>query len=423
MSTNSKDAVTVKAFDPEKAKKHSKLRRTPSIQHIEATAFLAKIPLGIVGEPGTAKSAIIGKLAEEHGMNLVTVIGSRMAPTDVSGILEKAVIGKDSDGNDIHGTKALINDWQYKMLENPNTVLFFDEFSNTTPSVQASMLNMIQDRELPGGVKIPDDVVIIAAMNPIEQSADGYELSYPTSNRFSWMGWDPEPSLWFDGMEAGFWRDNVSDEELHWKREIVNFLREKGEHLHKVPKDDTIKDNFIANDPVLSSVALYAWPSRRSWDNLSKVLGELTRAKQSNSVVEDQIIRGTVGLDAARDFRQFLATRVKLDIDSLIAKPSSIKWAELSEDDSNILFREAIARMNETPASKEKKITAKERIEGALGVFESAVKANQLDRVAVHFDEFNKTLLNTGKSSDRKAFNARQMKIVTAISAVTSKMK
>ncbi|EUA17503.1 ATPase associated with various cellular activities AAA_5 domain protein [Mycobacterium xenopi 3993] len=51
---------------------------------------------------------------------------------------------------------------------------------------------------------LPATVRMIAAANPPEQAAGGYDLEPPLSNRFCHVGFTPSVDEWLDGMATGW---------------------------------------------------------------------------------------------------------------------------------------------------------------------------------------------------------------------------
>ena len=45
---------------------------------------------------------------------------------------------------------------------------------------------------------------MVAAANPPEQAADGWDISPPLANRFCHLDWDLQAREWADGIVAGF---------------------------------------------------------------------------------------------------------------------------------------------------------------------------------------------------------------------------
>jgi hypothetical protein len=81
-------------------------------------------------------------------------------------------------------------------VEAKRGVLFLDEISGATPAVQAALLKValkryIGDTQLPGGVRI------LAAANPPNEAACGWELEPPLANRFIHVDvLPPSPTEW-----------------------------------------------------------------------------------------------------------------------------------------------------------------------------------------------------------------------------------
>lgn len=149
----------------------------------------ARKPCMLVGAPGVGKTATIRAMAESMGYELITLLGSQMDPTDITGLPKGEVIAQDEEGKDIWGTVYLSPWWQVKILQKKKVMLFLDEFSNTSSAVRASMLTMLQNREFPNGTVMPDETIVLGAMNPTEQASDGWELDKPTTNRITFLVW------------------------------------------------------------------------------------------------------------------------------------------------------------------------------------------------------------------------------------------
>ena len=128
----------------------------------------------MVSDPGMTKTATVRSIAQEIGYDLVTIIGSRMQPEDVSGfptrgeiVIEDLHLGTkeidsfvssinphtikkekrgDQDVRVIPVTEYAPQSWQVFIQERRKVILFFDEFSNTSPATRASLLSLVQYR-------------------------------------------------------------------------------------------------------------------------------------------------------------------------------------------------------------------------------------------------------------------------------------
>ena len=154
------------------SKVKNKVKNTDKVLVAIKAAMESRMPTMIGGAPGTAKTATIRSIAEEMGYELLTVIGSQMDPTDIVGLPQGQEVGKAENGEPIYATVNLSPWWQARILLKKKVILFLDEFSNTSGAVRASMLTLLQNREFPNGQVMPDETIVIGAMNPADQAAD-----------------------------------------------------------------------------------------------------------------------------------------------------------------------------------------------------------------------------------------------------------
>ena len=83
-----------------------------------------------------------------------------------------------------------------------NHILFFEEFTNATPSVQGKVNNVILDRIVDGKWKLPDNVRIVGAGNEVEDSLAANPMTETVFSRFAhvyiktstkdWLKWAKE---------------------------------------------------------------------------------------------------------------------------------------------------------------------------------------------------------------------------------------
>lgn len=305
-----------------------------------ASCAASQLPVMLVGPPGVGKTAFLTAVAKKMGYRLATIIGARIDPTDVNGLPARGVL-YDADGKEIETTEFLTPSFMAQAIQNPKTMILFDEFSNATPATQASMLNFFTERCTPDGVRLPDEVVLIGAMNPVSEAADGYELTLPTMNRFTFVSWNPSPKEWFQGMLDAWGKANeVSAEEMKWRKLVVSFVRDNPSFLHRPPQPVETTDLYGVDRNSASEMAVleYAWSSRRSWDNLTRALGHLS-AVSDNVAAQDRLIAGTVGAAAAAKFREWLAANDVVDPMDVAKDPSIVNWGKLDIQDATVIIR------------------------------------------------------------------------------------
>ena len=66
--------------------------------------------------------------------------------------------------------------------------------------MQAALLRV---ERVVGDLELPDEVVVVAAANPPEFAAGGWDLSAPLANRFCHLDWPVEAQAFAEGLSAG----------------------------------------------------------------------------------------------------------------------------------------------------------------------------------------------------------------------------
>lgn len=308
----------------------------------------SRMPAVLVGPPGVGKTAKIYELCERMNYELITLVGSQLDPTDIVGLPKGEKLGVTEDGQDIYGTVNLAPWWQVRILTKKRVLLFLDEMSNTSSATRASMLTMLQSREFPNGHKMPRDTIIVGAMNPTEQAADGYDLDHPTTNRINFIVWSPSEAEWKNGMLRA-WGKKVSKGEMEWRKKIVRFIEDSPESLQKLPTTVNAPEAYGVNplDASEMEVFRYAWPSRRSWDNLSRVFANA----DNDHMVQDTLAQGIVGYECAAKFRDWLNRNSKVTTRDLMNDPKIVDWKSASQDASNFLLRSVLDSIVDSKSS------------------------------------------------------------------------
>lgn len=383
--------------------------QSPSEQALNALVS-ARVPVMLVSEPGMAKTATVRALSKEMGYDLVTVVPSRMEPQDISGFPTKGTItytdAETGEEVDKIVTEYAPQMWQEIILQKRKVILFFDEFSNAAPGVRASLLSFIQDRQFPNGEYLPDEVPIVCAMNPTSSAADGYELDPATCNRIGFISWNPSYMAWIEGMKVNFGQD-CSEHEMEWRQLIARFIADQPGFLHKmnVPGQNANAMGVDHNNDSDLTVHESAWPSRRSWDNLAKALG----AQENLSFpIEDLIMRGIVGTEAAMHFRKWIQEHAKLDVAGIIKNPDKFKeWDTISTEDVAMILRASIDGAN------------KDNIYNVMRIFEILLEHDRASTAASYIS----SLSSVHHSFVRELSKEEQQNIVKEMFRVIGKYK
>ncbi|MDR2658420.1 MAG: AAA family ATPase [Spirochaetaceae bacterium] len=142
------------------------------------------VPVLFLANPGLAKSTIIGNWAARNGYHLETLIGSRFTQEEILGFqvrIEDKVSGETYlELLEAHWYRSVI---QYEKQNIPS-LLFLDELSTVQENVQGAMLQLVFDRTIGHGKKLPDSTIIVSAANYKQNIPFIFNIMAPILNRF-----------------------------------------------------------------------------------------------------------------------------------------------------------------------------------------------------------------------------------------------
>jgi len=278
------------------------------------TAFAVNEPLLIMGLPGVGKTRALEAFLEEQNVSFVTLIASIREPSDFGG---QPLI--DPNTGDFRLAPPA---WAKKLKEagdrGQRTAVFMDEITTCAPSVQAALLRVITDRVV-GELSLPDNCWMIAAANPPEIAANGYELTPPLANRFIHEEYKFDPSDWvlefpryFGKVPKVFGVDEVTWAQA--RSSIAGFLYTRPNLVIDFPKEATKQSK--------------AWPSPRTWDKASRCLAG------NNNNLEKAVssIAGAVGSGAAMEYISFMRTSDLPNPEELLKDPTKLVLKERRGD-------------------------------------------------------------------------------------------
>ena len=288
-------------------------------------ALQAQIPVVVIGGPGVGKTSALNAMALNLDYPIETVIASLREPSDFAGL---PVV---SNGQ----VSLAAPSWAKRLSEsNHPSILFLDEISTAPPATQAALLRVILDRVV-GDMPLGEHVSIVAAMNPPEVSAGGWELSPPLANRFCHLQWSVQSDDWIAGMLQGFpqltfprlpdtWLSGLPESRAH----VAAFIQHKPHALYQCPKTDTEQGK--------------PWPSPRSWYMVA-VLQCACRSVGVEQDVSIPLIAGCIGEGMALEYVNWLSSLDLPDPEMLLKNPDSFVVPERGDVAYTVLVSVAVA--------------------------------------------------------------------------------
>lgn len=167
-------------------------------------------PVFIWGAPGTGKSSMVEKFAEEVGLPCVSLLGSQLAPEDIIGIPQ--IKGETSE---FLPPKMIARKEPY--------VLFLDELNACSQEVQKAFYSLIHEKRI-GEYHLPEGSIVIGAGNRAQDSAIVKTMSSALVNRMFHVQLKVSPKQWLE------W---AYQEEIHpW---IIDYITQRPDHLFSEP--------------------------------------------------------------------------------------------------------------------------------------------------------------------------------------------
>lgn len=295
----------------------------------------ARIPALLWGPPGEGKTAVIESIAGE-GWTVETVIVTHSEPSDFAGL---PVVSRDGSVN------LAPPGWAKRVAEAAGpAIVFFDEWSTATPALQAAALRPLTHYEV-GSLQLPDTVSFVAAANPIDVAAAGWELAAPTASRFVHLTWRLPPEVFTEGMVTGHWPSLPIHEapeglDLHEVKERVlvsGFLRARESQLSVIPKDATSRGG--------------AFPTPRTWDYAAR-LAAFAQTVGAAKEVERLLVAGCIGDAVAHEYLAWKAALDLPDPDALLAEVDLAMFEGLRSDRVYVVLQSVLAAVIREPTSQ-----------------------------------------------------------------------
>ncbi|MGF1599633.1 MAG: AAA family ATPase [Acidimicrobiales bacterium] len=272
-------------------------------------AVATRTPVLLWGAPGTGKSSVVAALARVLDQPCEVVIASIREPSDFAGL--PVVV----DG----GVRFAPPSWATSLAAAGRGILFLDEISTAPPAVQAALLRVVLERTV-GDLRLPDDVVVVAAANPPDQAADGWDLSAPLANRFCHLTWSVDATAIAEGFTVGFADPVAAPLPGRWRADLPRARADVASFL-------LLRPGLVSMPPTDRSAAGRAWPSPRSWEMAATLLAA-ARAGEVDHDVRARLVAGCVGDGPGIELLSWLAALDLPDPEAILADPTSFELPE-----------------------------------------------------------------------------------------------
>lgn len=269
-----------------------------------SVCLAARIPVILWGPPGQGKTSVIRAIAESQGRHLEVLLASIREPQDFAGL------PSISDGR----AQLVPPDWALRLAGVKNGILFTDEVNTAPPSVQAALLRVSLDK-VAGDCDLGADTSVVAAANPPEQAADGWDLAPPLANRFCHLPWELPTEVVRDGF-TGRWRSyeigefdmkSVDDAVRREKVTVAGFLTARPDLTTVIPKTSAEQGR--------------SFPTPRSWD-MAATLSGWARSLALSEGVQRLLVRGCVGPGASAEYLTYRNSLDLPDPEKVLADPT-----------------------------------------------------------------------------------------------------
>lgn len=327
---------------------------------------LIGIPALLWGQPGEGKTSFVEAFHRPE-FPVVTLIASIHDPTDFSGL-------PVFERGRMHFAAP---DWSFAFEEQHGGVLFLDELTTAPPSVQAALLRVVLERKV-GGKSLPAGVRIIAAANPPDEVAGGWELSPPLANRFVHLSWNLSGVEFATALEEGFAGPALPAIDVarhreavqHWKMMTAAFLRRDPAAVRTKPADGEI-----------------AFASPRTWDYAialmatCDLLDKAAKPGGRGSTVFYNLLVGCLGSGAAKSYVAFLKDLKLPNPEKVLDGKENVVVGSLTDDELYVFFCALAAALLKRGTKK----SESELLDGVLVVLRLAHEVDRAGKVDTIF--------------------------------------
>jgi hypothetical protein len=268
---------------------------------------------------------MIGQVFEALNCHLETVIASIREPQDFGGIgIPTEVDGQTEIKLEApawakrvqRASDAFMKKWKQEHDPLVTGGVFIDEASCTPPAVQGSLLRVVLEKWV-GEFKLDDNIKFIAAANPPEEAAGGWDMAIPLAGRFVHLE-HVAPSAqewiaWLNGAPINI--EIVELKRLEWEKAFVKAKSLVAGYIQKFPGN-------LMEDPAQDEARFpQAYASPRTWDTAIRLYASCLATGREDLALT--LVTGCIGTHLATKFLTWVSKCDLPDPEVLIADPDS----------------------------------------------------------------------------------------------------
>ena len=286
----------------------------------------ARIPVLLWGNPGEGKTAVV-ESARASDWHVETLIVSHYEPSDFAGL---PLIG---DGATVTLAPPA---WATRLATHDGpSIAFFDEFSTASPALQAAALRPLTHYEV-GSLQLPETVSFVAAANPTDVAAAGWELAAPTASRFVHLDWGLPLEVYSECLVTGEWPtipvhplpEGYAVALTSQRVMVSGYLRARSAQLSSIPKTAADRGR--------------AFPTPRTWDYLSRLLA-LADLVGAPRAVHRLLASGCIGAADAHEYLRWAQHQDLPDPDDVLAAGTGARFAGYRPDQVYVILQGVLA--------------------------------------------------------------------------------
>ena len=251
-------------------------------------------PLFLLGAPGIGKTAIVGQVAKELGIGLVSYSmthHTRQSALGLPFIVHKEYDGQEFDVSEYTMSEIIASIYDYmERTGHDRGILFLDEINCVSETLYPSMLQFLQFKTF-GRHRVPDGWVVVCAGNPPEYNKSVYEFDVVTLDRLRKVAIEPDLGAWLDYARATG---------VH--PAVITYLEVKENQFYSIEQTPSGKSFVTA----------------RGWDDLSRIIKLFEKkGKRVDRALVEQFIQDE---EIAERFAQYYALFAKYRSDYQVGR-------------------------------------------------------------------------------------------------------